>query len=364
LETKRKSLVMTGSTVAPKLTELPDEMIYLIFSFLDPLSLSRLAATSRKFRAVALYPPFWRRFCASRKNLFLKPSGMTWRELFYQKSTNLCPHLSQITEELLMNKRDLRKNLLAGTASCTVCHLGMPNLWLCLTAGCGFVGCGRTSNRHALHHHENTAHPLTIKLKTLEIWCYSCAKWLGQNEDSNTKSDYGDPLELKLSMEIADRLGLDNAAQELNLRRLRERNMFLRLKSPLYIIDPAWKRRWNAFKIGDTDDPGPLNNMAVARLAFRKNHFKTLLSQQWEGAAWPNNEENQEEEGENGDGDEDEGDNDELDYVHFDIQVVNQDTWDYLVATYQAAPEISENDPNLTTAVRYMIPWIYNMIAH
>jgi Zn-finger in ubiquitin-hydrolases and other protein len=43
-------------------------------------------------------------------------------------------------------------------------------LWVCLT--CGFVGCGRYSNRHSVQHFQETQHPYSLELATLRIWDY------------------------------------------------------------------------------------------------------------------------------------------------------------------------------------------------
>lgn len=43
-------------------------------------------------------------------------------------------------------------------------------LWVCLT--CGFVGCGRYSNKHAAEHFLKSRHPHSLELATLRIWDY------------------------------------------------------------------------------------------------------------------------------------------------------------------------------------------------
>jgi hypothetical protein len=43
-------------------------------------------------------------------------------------------------------------------------------LWVCLT--CGFVGCGRYSNKHSVAHFQETHHPYSLELATLRIWNY------------------------------------------------------------------------------------------------------------------------------------------------------------------------------------------------
>jgi Zn-finger in ubiquitin-hydrolases and other protein len=52
---------------------------------------------------------------------------------------------------------------------CYLCSL-QETLWVCLT--CGFVGCGRYSNKHAAQHFSETGHPFSLELATLRIWNY------------------------------------------------------------------------------------------------------------------------------------------------------------------------------------------------
>jgi len=50
-------------------------------------------------------------------------------------------------------------------------------LWTCLT--CGFVGCGRYSNKHSVAHFEQTRHPYSLELATLRIWDYCHGEYGG-----------------------------------------------------------------------------------------------------------------------------------------------------------------------------------------
>lgn len=43
-------------------------------------------------------------------------------------------------------------------------------LWVCLT--CGYVGCGRYTNKHSVKHFQETSHPFALELATLRIWDY------------------------------------------------------------------------------------------------------------------------------------------------------------------------------------------------
>ncbi|KAK3436793.1 hypothetical protein EUGRSUZ_C01418 [Eucalyptus grandis] len=53
--------------------------------------------------------------------------------------------------------------------SCFICGT-MENLWVCLI--CGFVGCGRYRDKHAISHWKNTQHCYSLDLRTQQIWDY------------------------------------------------------------------------------------------------------------------------------------------------------------------------------------------------
>jgi hypothetical protein len=52
---------------------------------------------------------------------------------------------------------------------CFDCAL-QETLWACMT--CGYVGCGRYTNKHAARHFAETGHPYSLELATLRIWDY------------------------------------------------------------------------------------------------------------------------------------------------------------------------------------------------
>lgn len=81
----------------------------------------------------------------------------------------------------------------SGAELYTSCPHGPPDLWICLHPDCLSVRCGRTRNAHALMHYaseneRNGGHQVAIKVSTLELWCYSCGRWLGV--------PYSHPLEI------------------------------------------------------------------------------------------------------------------------------------------------------------------------
>jgi hypothetical protein len=52
---------------------------------------------------------------------------------------------------------------------CYKCAM-QETLWVCVT--CGFIGCGRYSNKHAAEHFRDYQHPYSLELATLRIWDY------------------------------------------------------------------------------------------------------------------------------------------------------------------------------------------------
>ncbi|ONK70383.1 uncharacterized protein A4U43_C05F33150 [Asparagus officinalis] len=53
----------------------------------------------------------------------------------------------------------------------TCCICGIPeNLWICVI--CGFVGCGRYKEGHAIRHWKETQHCYSLELETQRVWDY------------------------------------------------------------------------------------------------------------------------------------------------------------------------------------------------
>lgn len=57
-----------------------------------------------------------------------------------------------------------------GRVCCLQCGL-KETLWVCMT--CGFIGCGRYSNKHSVQHFDQTGHLYALELATLRIWDYT-----------------------------------------------------------------------------------------------------------------------------------------------------------------------------------------------
>lgn len=275
-------------------------------------------------RSLALDANLWRLRCHFECQRHLRPRKFSWRQLYFVEPVGCCQHIATLNDFAIEGKREILKRfqpaaitgggsskatasgaaakgavVVGGShghapeekgdhsasdittqsppASCCLCLVTVPDLWICFTPGCGHVGCGRTKGRHALLHffESDEEHPVVMKVHTLEMWCYRCRVWLGQ-----TSADRGEPgdtletlteasplreisalsLEVELVKEISRRLGLTPEAEALNQRRRLERSFNLRRMGEFFLIPRFWSSRWHLFLIGDIETPGPITN--------------------------------------------------------------------------------------------------------
>ena len=70
---------------------------------------------------------------------------------------------------------------------CEKCN-NNKSLWCCLV--CGYIGCNRYQEQHAMNHYKTTHHRYSIELNTQRIWDYLTDSWIhrviNSNEGSNT----------------------------------------------------------------------------------------------------------------------------------------------------------------------------------
>ncbi|CAH1266367.1 USP44 [Branchiostoma lanceolatum] len=59
--------------------------------------------------------------------------------------------------------------------SCGICGT-TESVWACLS--CSHVACGRYINEHALHHFQETKHPICLEVNELYVFCYECEEYV------------------------------------------------------------------------------------------------------------------------------------------------------------------------------------------
>ncbi|KAF9615615.1 hypothetical protein IFM89_024711 [Coptis chinensis] len=78
-----------------------------------------------------------------------------------------CPCISKWTDSSCLVCRFCQQQ--SEKPTCSICGT-LENLWICVI--CGFIGCGRYKERHAIQHWTDTQHCYSLDLETQRVWDY------------------------------------------------------------------------------------------------------------------------------------------------------------------------------------------------
>ncbi|KAL4180075.1 hypothetical protein AMTRI_Chr13g90340 [Amborella trichopoda] len=93
-------------------------------------------------------------------------------------------------------------------STCSVCETS-ENLWICVI--CGFVGCGRYKEGHAIRHWRETQHCYSLELETQRVWDYVGDNYVHRLIQSKTD---GKLVELNYHCRHGDDCGADTGISE------------------------------------------------------------------------------------------------------------------------------------------------------
>jgi len=260
------------------LSQLPRECILYIAINFTPQELTDFSILCKAISKLVRDDFIWEHYCFRDKGFNFKLNTMSWFQMyFYPQSANICPHLSLLGIENLSFIANCFKKLHPVLQICQAqdCNYGFNRLWFCATPGCRYIGCGRRDNAHALNHFKELGHPLIIKLNTVEMWCYQCTKWCG-NQSS-------DPIESQKVLSVISYIGLNCDKSFLSstfLRRQKERDLGPeeRLNTTWAIIELNWYKSWERFIIGDLEEfSAPIDNQPL----LSDGRFNFLLRGTW-----------------------------------------------------------------------------------
>jgi hypothetical protein len=241
-----------------------DFILYEIFIRSTVKDLLLYEQVSTSWQDVVNNGSIWKAFCIRDKGLNFKATQLTWRELYRVdlKKWKICLHLTTPDEEfesVAINLVKLRIDSASRTCIEDACKFPFNTLWLCMTPGCGYYGCGRRDNAHSKNHHKLTGHPLHIKLNTLEMWCHTCKKWTGDdpNNDHIAEIERAGEIRRKIVKLATYWNVMDEKAIE---RRKMERTLIEQENNDkptflLYVVEYAWVKEWERYVIGDSDPP-------------------------------------------------------------------------------------------------------------
>ncbi len=100
----------------------------------------------------------------------------SWKQLCLR---NVCIHLppsmdecTEIAQRLSFEQKEVPN------MRCSECR--NLSVWLCLT--CNAKLCGRAQNKHMLGHFEALEHCVVMQARDLQVWCFACDRFLGENQ--------------------------------------------------------------------------------------------------------------------------------------------------------------------------------------
>eukprot|EP00842_Homolaphlyctis_polyrhiza_P000183 jgi/Hompol1/1165/HPOL_002657-RA len=229
-----------------------------------------LGRTCHLLFAVANDSMLWRSLCAFHKGIGFRAPDVSWKELYFDKGIDsVCLHLNQLTEDAIDCFSTSLATVLQSHQQQNVpvncdfadCPKQFPDLWVCMEHNCMHIGCGRTKNKHAQNHFLNYKHCLSLKINTLEMWCYNCQKWLGVF-DSHVVEQH---KVLAIANQIRFNVGPQHfCSQAMTLRRQYERSLGAwHPYDTIFLIEAGWASRWSKFLLGNGPSPGAINNRSL-----------------------------------------------------------------------------------------------------
>jgi ubiquitin C-terminal hydrolase len=213
-----------------------------------------------------------------------------------------CKHLStgllvDVLTHVLTERHDV--------SACDECGQMTGSLWLCGT--CGFIGCGRFSNKHGIHHHkdfristkvtlrrskrgngaqimideEHTdddidapvksttgdigAHAVAIDLSDGKVWCHACTDWVLEDD---LQSERGELERLRKLLASVVMIKKETSGT----------NIFLQQQQQQQIpIQPSVKRRSRSASLIITDKSNSTRNLMLVKAHGGSSH---VLSEQ------------------------------------------------------------------------------------
>jgi hypothetical protein len=147
-------------------------------------------------------------------------------------------------------------------------------------------------------------HNLTMKIKTLELWCYACNKWIG-GFDSHPCERYFTRMISDALRPIVSQYPMIQIMIEENERRQRERCIYgLSRNDTFYFVSSIWWRSWRSFLIGDESFPQAIDNSILMENGILMPHLSPMV----------------------------------------DFHIFSQENWTRVHKIYGGGPEISEKD--------------------
>ena len=86
-----------------------------------------------------------------------------------------CPHVAAAVTTATSGAANAVKHS-GSPLVCASCRAPCAALWVCIS--CGYGGCSRDEQEHALTHSRDTAHYVALGVNDMSVWCFVCDAYL------------------------------------------------------------------------------------------------------------------------------------------------------------------------------------------
>ncbi|CAM0141206.1 unnamed protein product [Umbelopsis sp. WA50703] len=264
-----------------QLESLSQEVLLMVARQLDYLSLIRLGAASRRFHTVLNDDMLFKELLVLDYGVSYKSPDETWKEQYQQKWSDtsgrrICPHLSSVTDDILLEKAETFKSAQESSASCSKCSMSQfPNLMLVMEEMEKDVLC-----RHCLSDYINERKAqgsnlgIYLDMSTLRLRCFLCR--MRRTPLGGFGSDRSEQYKCELILEVLI-AGTDAGKEKVDLilKRKKEREMYVGQQDELAntpfkqvkcnLVDAQWMGRFHLFIYGGYPSPGRITNRTLIR---------------------------------------------------------------------------------------------------
>ncbi|KAI9331747.1 hypothetical protein BDR26DRAFT_663095 [Obelidium mucronatum] len=263
---RRRSSVEEHAKEKFCILDLASEVIFMTaYNFLDATSVLALIGTCSKMRSILNNSQYlWAKLAFDKHGINYIETGGNWRTACFDPEFYdlCCPHLSTLSASVIQERTQFYQTKLDSadynSVKCTheSCTIGPPDLWMCLSPGCQSTACGRSRKQHALHHTSATKHPLSLKIHNLEVWCYSCIKWVGNPYQPKAEQQKLSQITSQFLSPQKEPFRSLRQQVSWNPRRIEERMMHVVEEGDrLFFLSRDFLREWTRFLMGDGDPP-------------------------------------------------------------------------------------------------------------
>ncbi|KAI8576647.1 hypothetical protein K450DRAFT_201864 [Umbelopsis ramanniana AG] len=264
-----------------QLESLSLEVLLFIARQLDYLSLVRLAATSKRLSCLTEDDMLFKELLFLDYGVSYKAPDETWRKQYENKWSDtsgrrICPHLSNVTDDILLEKAETFKAAQENKVYCSRCSMSQfPNLFLIMEKVENDVVCRRCLKEYIDERQaQKSNHGVYLDMNTLKLRCFLCS--MRRTSLGDFGSDRSEQYKCEEILEVV-LAGTERGKErvDLILKRKREKAMYVGQQEELAsadfknlaynLIDAHWMGSFHLFIYGEYPSPGRITNRSLTK---------------------------------------------------------------------------------------------------